>query len=306
MNAALASLREAALGHTAGQARADGLVRTAIPSLRMMCVPAPSGPMHSVYRPLLCVVLQGAKQMTVGGEERRVGAGDTVIVTADVPVTGRIVQASAQAPYLAVAIEFDLALLQELAAATSLAEGPSSTRTFWVDESDEAVVDVACRLVRLLRRPEAVPILAPGLLRELHYWLLNGRHAAALRSLASPGAYGERLGRAMALLRQGYREQISVEQLAAAAGLSVSAFHRHFKTLTTLTPVQFQKQLRLVEARRLMLDDGWPASRAAFEVGYASASQFTREYGRMFGAPPRRDVRGRLSRDGSKGAHLHA
>lgn len=142
-----------------------------------------------------------------------------------------------------------------------------------------------------MARPDAVPVLRAGIVRELHYWLLTGRHGAALRSLALPDSHAQRMVAAVQMLRDGFRHTLPVEQLAAAARMSTSSFHRCFKAMTSLTPVQFQKQLRLVEARSLMLSESRAASRAAYDVGYESVSQFTREYARMFGAPPRRDTR---------------
>lgn len=289
----LQALRHTVAAYASAHGNRAGLALTPVPGLRMMCAPAPSGPMHSLYRPLLCVVLQGAKHLSVAGEDRLVQAGDTVVVTVDAPVTGRIVRASPQQPYLAVAVEFDLAVLQELALALDAAPAPRPAQppALLVAQGDDAVLDCAARLVGLLQRPEAVPLLQPGISRELHYWLLCGRHAGAMRALALPDSHSARLVGAMRMLRASYAGAITVEQLAAAAGMSESAFHRHFKALTSLTPIQFQKQLRLVEARRLMLDEGLAASRAAFAVGYESVPHFTRDYARLFGAPPRQDVR---------------
>jgi transcriptional regulator GlxA family with amidase domain len=152
------------------------------------------------------------------------------------------------------------------------------------------VADAALRLVRLMDRPASLPVLQAQLVRELHYWLLAGRHGMAIRSLGWPGGHAPQVARAVALLRTGFARPLPVAQLAAEAGMSPSSFHRHFRAATTLSPLQFQKQLRLIEARRLMLSDGVSASSAAFAVGYESVPQFTREYGRLFGLPPVRDV----------------
>lgn len=285
-------LKQAVRTYAASHANSDGLALTPVPGLRMMCVEAPRGDLHSIYRPLICLVLQGAKRLTVGREERVFSAGQSVIVGADMPVVGRIVQASASEPYLAIAIELEMTTLREVAAqlGSVRAPRPSVTRTLFAIDTDAAALDCAARLVHLLDRPEATPLLRPGIMRELHYWLLTGSHGEDLRALADPGSQATRLGAAIALLRLEYRSRISVDQLADAAAMSLTAFHKHFKHLTSLTPVQYQKRLRLIEARRLMLDEGFSASSAAFEVGYESISQFTREYRRMFQAPPKRDV----------------
>jgi len=286
------SLKQAVRAYASAHANGDGLALTPVPGLRMMCVETPGGTLHSIYRPLVCLVLQGAKRMTVGREERVFSAGQSVIVSADMPVVARIEQGSPNEPYLAIAVELEMAILREVAAQLGCvrARRPSATRTLFASDIEAAALDCAARLMRLLDRPEATPLLRPGILRELHYWLLSGSHGTDLRALADPGSHASRLGTAIATLRAEYRSRIPVERLAEAAAMSLTAFHKHFKHLTSLTPGQYQKRLRLIEARRLMLDEGFSASSAAFEVGYESVSQFTREYRRMFQAPPKRDA----------------
>jgi AraC-like DNA-binding protein len=286
------SLKQAVRTYAASHANRDGLALTPVPGLRMMCVESPHGDLHSIYRPLVCLVLQGAKRVIVGSDERVFAAGQSVIVSADMPVVGRIVQASRTEPYLAVAVELEMTILRELAAQLGGASGQrsSQTRTLFAEDTSAVLLDCALRLMRLLDRPDATPLLRPGIMHELHYWLLSGQHGAALRSLADPESHASRLAAAISILRNEYRSRISVDRLAAAAAMSLTAFHKHFKLLTSLTPGQYQKRLRLFEARRLMLDDGLSASSAGFEVGYESISQFTREYRRMFQAPPKRDA----------------
>lgn len=286
------TLRDAVRRHAAAHADHDGLAPTPVPGLAMMCVEVPGGDLQSVYRPLVCLVLQGAKLMTVGREQQRVTAGQSVIVSADMPVVGRIVEANRGAPYLAVAVDLRPAELRAIAAARGgvPATLPSRPHTLSAADAAEPVVECVSRLVRLIDRPEAIPLLQPGIMRELHYWLLAGRHGAALSGLADPNSHASRLGRAIAILRADYRSRIPVARLAEAAGMSLTAFHRHFRHMTSLTPGQYQKRLRLIEARRLMLEDGASATSAAYAVGYESVSQFTREYGRLFGLPPKRDA----------------
>jgi AraC-like DNA-binding protein len=285
-------LKQAVRAYATEHANRDGLALTPVPGLRMMCVASPPGDLHSIYRPLICLVLQGAKRMIVGREERIFSAGQSVIVSADMPVAGRIVQASPSEPYLAIAVELEMTILREIAAqlGSVRAPRPSAIRTLFANDTEEAVLDCAARLMRLLDRPEATPLLHPGILRELHYWLLTGSHGSDLRALADPSSHGTRLGEAIAILRTEYRSRISVERLAQAAAMSLTAFHKHFKHMTSLTPGQYQKRLRLIEARSLMLNEGSSATSAAFEVGYESISQFTREYRRMFQVPPKRDA----------------
>ena len=286
------SLKQAVRAYASRHANGDGLALTPVSGLRMMCLEAPVGDLHSVYRPLICLVLQGAKRLTVGKEIQIFSAGQSVIVGADMPVVGRIVQASQNEPYLAIAVELDMAVLRELAAHMgSLPAGrPSEMTTLFAEDTEAAVINCASRLMHLLDHSEAIPLLHPGIMRELHYWLLSGPHGTALRVLADPDSYASRLAAAIAILRAEYRSRVPVERLAAEAGMSLTSFHKHFKHMTSLAPGQYQKRLRLIEARRLMLDEGFSASNAAFEVGYESVSQFTREYGRLFQAPPKRDA----------------
>lgn len=270
----------------------DGLAVTSVPGLSMVRVETPAGDLQSVYKPLVCLVLQGAKRMTVGHQTRVVAGGESAIVSADMPVVGRIVQASQHEPYLAVAVELDRVILRELAAhmASAPAQRPSKMQTLFAVDTDAEVIDCASRLMKLLDRPESAPLLRPGIIQELHYWLLSGPHGTVLQEMADPDSYASRLAAAIEILRANYASRVPVEQLATKAGMSLSSFHKHFKHMTSLTPGQYQQRLRLIEARRLMLDEGVTASNAAFEVGYESVSQFTREYGRLFKVPPKRDA----------------
>jgi AraC-like DNA-binding protein len=182
--------------------------------------------------------------------------------------------------------------MQSVAIEIGTAEGTCEPETaLFVDSLDDTILNCAVRLMRLIDHPEAVPVVRPAVLRELHYWLLTSTHGPHLLRLCLPNGHAERITRAINIIRSDFRKPIAVERLANAAGLSLTAFRRHFRAITSVSPNQFQKQLRLIEARRLMLTHGYTASRAAFEVGYQSASQFSREYARMFGAPPRQDLR---------------
>jgi len=290
-------LLDAVAAYARAHANLDGLALTPIPGLRMMCLDQPGDKLESTYRPLVCLVLQGEKHLLAGRQEKLCAEGQAIIVSADLPVTGQVVTASRERPYIALAIELDMALLSELAhqlrevSAASAPPPPDPAATMLVQDVDAAILDCAWRLIRLIAHPEAVAILHPGLMRELHFWLLNGVHGRQLRASMAPDAHPVRLNRAVAMLRISYRQKLRVEELAGAASMSLSAFHKHFKDYTSLTPVQYQKRLRLIEARRLMLYEGVTANKAAYEVGYESSSQFTREYARLFGAPPRRDAR---------------
>jgi len=200
-----------------------------------------------------------------------------------------VTQASAAVPYMSLVVELDPAIIAELSLQMEGADAADASAV-QADPTAAEVVEAATRMMRLLDRPAAVPVLGAALMRELHYWLLTGRHGAAVRRVGWPGGPVERVSRAVAVLRARYAEPLPVESLAAVAGMSPSSFHQHFRSVTSLSPLQFQKQLRLIAARRLMRGEGCSASSAAFAVGYESVPQFTREYGRMFGAPPARDA----------------
>jgi AraC-like DNA-binding protein len=267
----------------------EGFAQTPIAGLAAVCQTTPSGLMHAIWRPLVCLVLQGSKQVAVGAKTVTLCPGDSLLITADLPTVSQVTLASADQPYISLVLELDLAVIAELTVQMSGAPdaGDASIHT---QQTDAEVADAALRLMQLLDRPAAVPVLHAQLVRELHYWLLAGRHGAAIRRLGWLDGHARRVARAVAVLRADFAQPLPVDSLAAAAGMSPSSFHHHFRAVTSLSPLQFQKQLRLIEARRLMTAEGASASSAAFAVGYESVSQFTREYGRLFGLPPARDT----------------
>ncbi|RAI40822.1 AraC family transcriptional regulator [Rhodoplanes roseus] len=284
-----AALLDAVRRHAQAHADTDGIARTPIPGLTTVRATAPSDLVYAISRPLACLVLQGGKQVTMGARSFAFAAGDSLLITADVPTVSQITRASLAAPYLSLVLELDAAVIADLAAEmkTVLVTDSAPVR---VDQTEAEVADAALRLMRLLDRPASVPVLQAQLVREMHYWLLAGRHGTAIRRLGWPNGHVQRVARAVALLRAEFARPLPVDRLAAAAGMSPSAFHQHFRAATSLSPLQFQKQLRLIEAKRLMLSEGASASSAAFAVGFASVSQFTRDYGRLFGLPPVRDT----------------
>jgi len=283
----MTDLLKAVRRYAEAQADAHGIAATPIPGLSLVRAAAASDLVYAISRPLVCLVLQGSKCVTLGKQDFPFTAGDSLLITADVPTVSQITRASIAAPYYSLVLELDPAVLADLAAEMKTAR-TTDLAPVRVDPTDADVADAALRLMRLLDRPEALPLLQRSLLREMHYWLLAGRHGAAIRNLAWPGGHAQRVARAVAILRAQYARPLRVEDLAAEAGMSPSSFHQHFRAVTSLSPLQFQKHLRLIEARRLMLTEGAQAASAAFAVGYESVSQFTREYHRMFGAPPAR------------------
>ncbi len=267
----------------------DGVARTPIPGLFCIRADEVTELDHALSRPIVCLVLQGSKHVVMGHKSFDFSAGDSLLITADVPTASRITRASRREPYYSLVFELDAAILAELAvdmkALPAIQSGPVE-----VAPTDIEVEEAALRLMRLLDRPGALPVLQSQLVRELHYWLLEGQHGGAIRRLGWPDGYVQRVARAVSVLRADYARPLPVEKLAAVAGMSLSSFHHHFRAVTSLSPLQFQKQLRLIEARRLMLMEGMTAASAAFAVGYESVPQFTREYGRMYGAPPAADA----------------
>ena len=286
----MTTLLKAVSGYAEAHANADGLAQTPIEGLVLVRATAPSGLVHAVSKPLVCLVVQGSKHVTMGTQGFAFSAGDSLLITADVPTVSQITRASVAAPYLSLVFELDLAIIAALGAEMGT-ERVADSAPVRVDPTDAEVADAALRLMRLLDRPSAVPVLKAQLIREMHYWLLVGRHGSAIRRLGWPDGHVQRVARAVSVLRAEFGKPLRVERLAAEAGMSPSSFHQHFRAVTSLSPLQFQKHLRLIEARRLMMSEGASASSAAFAVGYESVPQFTREYRRMFGLPPVKDAK---------------
>jgi AraC-like DNA-binding protein len=237
-------------------------------------------------RPSICLVLQGTMKVLMGSRYIEAEPGDTILLDASAPTITNVTRASIVEPYVAVLIAVDPALVASLTADID-AVMPASELTA---DTDEEVAAVTLRLIKLVRRPEAMRLLLAPLIRELHYWLLIGKHGAAIKGLSQPDSAARRIARAVALIRAEFARALPVERLAQIAGMSASAFHQHFRAATSMTPLQFQKQLRLTEARRLMVSEGMTSSTAAFAVGYQSVPQFTRDYRRQFGLPPMRET----------------
>lgn len=281
--------------YVAAHAVATGFAQTPVPGLTTIRASAPSGLVHAISQPLVCLVLQGRKQVTMGARTLAFSAGDSLLITADVPTVSQITQASPELPYLSLVLDLDPAVITELT--MQMGSVPAvDGMAVRSEPTDTEVAEAAMRLMRLLDRPAALPVLHGPLVRELHYWLLEGRHGTAIRRLGWPDGPAQRVARAVAMLRRDFARPLRVERLADLAGMSPSSFYQHFRAVTSLSPMQFQKQLRLIEARRLMLAEGRNASTAAFTVGYESVPQFSREYRRMFGLPPAQETAAARSR----------
>jgi AraC-like DNA-binding protein len=268
----------------------DGVARTPIPRLAILREAAPTAVQFAMSKPMVALVLQGRKRVSMGPDTFHFGATESLLITADVPTVSQITHASFDKPYYSVVLELDpvviSTLVDEIGAAPFRAGMPIR-----VDPTEFEVSDAVRRLLCLLDRPASLPVLQDQLLRELHYWLLCGQHGGAIRALGVTDSHARRIAHAVELIRSNFRTPLRIEQLAEAARMSLSAFHVHFRAATSMSPLQFQKQLRLIEARRIMLADGSTIANAAFAVGYESVPQFTREYGRVFGQPPARNIR---------------
>lgn len=283
-------LLDHALRYADAHADRHGVAATPLDGFLIIRETAPTMLRYDVSKPLVALVLQGGKRVAMGSRTFDLGAGDSLLITTDVPTVSQITTASRALPYCSLVLELGAAVIADVASQMGPAssEGNQPVR---VDPTEAEVAEAALRLLRLLDRPGALAVLGPQLRRELHYWLLGGRHGGAIRALGVVDSHAQRVARAVAVLRRRYAEPIAIRALAEAAGMSLSAFHVHFRAITSLSPLQFQKQLRLIEARRRMLALGEAISDAAYAVGYESVPQFTREYRRMFGQPPARDLR---------------
>lgn len=287
----MSELARALLRFAEGQA-GESPFATAIEGMAIMRSDQPKPPSHLIFRPAMCIVAQGAKWASFGGHRLEYRAGQALVIGVETPSIGKVVEASPGEPCLVLAFELDLAIMRSVAEALDAPPRPSGrpTQGVFVTDFEGPLADCALRLVRLLDTPKAIPALYPGVMREICYWLLTGPHGGDVARLALKNSPSQPLISAVHALRSRFAEAIRIEELAAIAGLSPSAFHRQFKALTSLTPLQYQKQLRLMEARRLMVSRAVKVEAAGFAVGYESASQFSREYARLFGVPPARDA----------------
>lgn len=241
----------------------------------------------SFYEPILCLVLQGAKEAYMRDRVVRYGAGDALIVSHAVPVEAAVIKASPDAPYAALALRLDLALARSLFDEIGgVDEVDHDIRSLNVAASDTALIDAMDRLFRLSKDPVEAHALAPLVLKEIHFRLLRAEHGGTLRQLLLHGSPATRISKTIAIIRNNFKTNIAVPELASECGMSLSAFHEHFKSVTATTPLQYQKDLRLLEARRLLSSNGLSVAAAAYEVGYESPTQFSREFSRKFGLSP--------------------
>lgn len=252
----------------------------------------PTEPLHGVSMPCFCVIAQGSKQVLLGGSLYRYDPAQYLLATVEMPIVSQVIEASAERPYLSFRLELDPALVGSV----MVEAGPLSSRSqgdvraINVSPLDPSLLDAVVRLVRLLDAPAEARVLRPLITREIVYRLLMGDQGNRLRHLALLGGRTDRIAEAVERLRREFDQPLRIEHLARELGMSVSGFHHRFKAVTAMSPLQFQKQIRLQEARRLMFGENLDAASAGYRVGYEDASQFSREYKRLFGQPPLRDV----------------
>jgi AraC-like DNA-binding protein len=269
----------------------EGVHSSAIPGLTLIRANSPSVPTPSLYDPSLCIVVQGRKRAMLGDEIYYYDALNYLTVSVTLPAIGHVLEATPERPYLCLRLELNARTIGELLLQVGRsAVPPSSDRGLYVARTSPQLLDAVLRLTRLLEEPRDAAILAPLVIREIHYRVLTGELGHRLRELCIVDSQVNRIARAIELLRKRFTETLRIEDLAAAAHMSESSLHHRFKAVTAMSPMQFQKHLRLHEARRLMLTEGLEAAAAAHRVGYESPSQFSREYRRLFGAPPRREI----------------
>jgi len=273
-------------------AAADGANATAIPRLFLHRASCVSEPMHGVYNPAVCLIAQGRKQAIAGDHVYLYDAMKYLVVSVDVPITSQILDASPDRPYLSLRLDLDpaaiaaLMLESDMERAQREVPGPAVA----INTLGPELLDAAIRLLRLLDTPRDIPVLAPLAEREILYRLLHGEQGARMSQIACSASKLQQVNRAIGWIKRNFREPFSIDVVAEVARMSSSALHEHFRTVTGMSPLQYQKQLRLQEARRLILIQRIDAAAAGHAVGYDSPSQFSREYARLFGAPPVRDA----------------
>ncbi len=254
---------------------------------------APTAPCSMTYQPSVTVIAQGRKRVELGRNVFIYDASRFLLTSVDLPVVSRVIEASEEVPCLALSLKLEMPVVRELLSREEIqvAEAPSDSPGMATGETTVPFLSACCRLVDLLDTPRDIPFLGGLIQREIIYRILGSAEGARLRAIATLGEQSHRTAKAIAWIRANYAKPLRVEDLAEIAGMGVSTLHHHFRVLTAMSPLQYQKQFRLQAARGRMLMDGLDAASAAFEVGYESASQFNREYSRFFGQPPMRDIR---------------
>jgi AraC-like DNA-binding protein len=270
--------------------RIDGTFSTTIPGLHLSRYSSPTQPSQGVQCAALSIVAQGTKQVRLGNEVFSYNQGHYLVVSLDLPVSGRVTKASAAKPFLGMRLDLDIKQIPSIRTSSTIQRATKPARGVFVSRMTPELLDPVLRLLGLLGKPEDSIVLAPLLQREILYRLLRGQQGEQLERMAQSDGNASGVVKAIIWLKENFDKPFSIKHIAQEANMSPSGLHHHFKTLTNMSPLQYQKHLRLQEARRLMLAHAMDASAAAYHVGYVSRSQFSREYSRLFGAPPLRDL----------------
>lgn len=272
----------------------NGTHATAIPTLSFMHATELTEPLESVYKPSICVVAQGAKTATLADKTYIYNPSAYLVTSVELPIIGEIIDASPEVPYLSLKLSFEADIILDIVKEMN-APVPSlsleSSQAITVNRTSPELLDAIIRLLSLLDHPGDISVLAPLFIREILYRVLQSEQGAAIQQFANVGSYAYNIAKAIQLINRKYDRPLAIDQLASSVNMSTSAFHKHFKRVTTMSPLQYQKTVRLQEARRLMLTETLQAADAAFRVGYESPSQFSREYARKYGRPPKLDIK---------------
>ncbi|MGG4047065.1 AraC family transcriptional regulator N-terminal domain-containing protein [Paenibacillus cellulositrophicus] len=271
----------------------DGLHITEIPSLHMMRATATSEPIHSMYAPSLCFIVQGAKSAALGQEIYHYNPTTYLVTSVHLPIKSEITQASPDVPFIGLHLEFTPDQILDILQHTDLAwpEESEPGSGIFVGKTNSQLLDALLRLVKLFDQPAEIPILAPLITREILFRVLQGEQGHLVKQFAVIGSQAHAIAKAIQLIHRDYSKPLRVEELAKEVNMAASSFHKHFKQVTALSPLQYQKRIRLQEARHLMISEKMGAADAAFQVGYESPSQFSREYARLYGLPPKSDLK---------------
>jgi AraC-like DNA-binding protein len=266
---------------------------TEIPGVSLHRRTAPTPPCRTMYHPGIIVVAQGSKRVNLGKSSFAYDEGHYLLTAVDLPIVSWVAEATQQAPCLVLSLKLEISMVRELISREEIhvADAPAGSPAMSIGEATPEFLSACCRLLNLLNSPQDIPFLSGLIQREIIYRILRGPEGARLRAVATLGDQSHRTAKAIAWIAANYAKSLRVEELAELSNMGVSTLHHHFRMLTSMSPLQYQKQLRLQSARNLMLNNGMDAASAAFEVGYESATQFNREYSRFFGQPPMRDVR---------------
>lgn len=278
-------------GHT--NSKGDGAHNTAIAKLEFIRESSVPARICDVFEPILGIIVQGKKETLLGEQTYRHSAAQYIVISVNLPLSASVIEATPQKPYLGFKLNLDSTELCDIVSQIpfNCDRKERSVRGVFVSDANESLINCAIRLTQLLDTPQDIPFLAPIIIREIYYRLLIGEQGEAVRQIATSGSNMQRIARAIRKIEAYFKDPIQIEDLAKQTNMSPSSFHRHFKAVTSMSPLQYQKQIRLLEARRLLIDKDINATHAAYQVGYESPSQFSREYSRMFGSPPMRDIK---------------